>query len=158
EMRSDGKKTETNSSGIKIEGITQEREQTLLDVRVVIMERGDEFEAQCEYGSELFKRETIRGLVKSWREAMRFLLDNPEERVGRYQVSEELRRAVDDAREDGEHEIAIAATFTGELLAETVEYWMEELEIKARITFAPYNQVHQELLDEHSVLSRNEHG
>ena len=43
--------------------------------------------------------------------------------------------------------IRIAATFTADVLAEPLAYWMRELAIRADITFLPYGQVFQSLLD-----------
>ena len=37
--------------------------------------------------------------------------------------------------------IAITATFTAEPVEESLDFWMKELNIPARIEFAPYNQV-----------------
>jgi FkbH-like protein len=54
--------------------------------------------------------------------------------------------------------IAIAGTFTVEPVEASINFWMEELGIPSRIAFAPYNQVLQELLDPHTLLSRNETG
>lgn len=64
--------------------------------------------------------------------------------------------------EDGapavEPTIAIAATFTVEPLADVLEFWRRTLEMPARIAFAPYNQVFQQLLDSTSVMARNRTG
>jgi len=54
--------------------------------------------------------------------------------------------------------IAITATFTAELIEEPLAYWIQELGIQARIEFAPYNQVFQELLNPSSLLLRNDDG
>lgn len=54
--------------------------------------------------------------------------------------------------------IAIAATFTAEPVAESLRFWMEQLDIDGEIRFAPYNQVFQQLLDPASILSSTEHG
>jgi len=54
--------------------------------------------------------------------------------------------------------IAITATFTAELIEESLSYWMQELCIPFNIEFAPYNQVFQQLLDPASLLSTNQHG
>jgi hypothetical protein len=43
--------------------------------------------------------------------------------------------------------IAIAATFTAEPLSASLQYWLDQLKIPAKIEFAPYNQVVQALLD-----------
>lgn len=54
--------------------------------------------------------------------------------------------------------VAIAATFTAELLEEPLAYWMHKLGIQAGIEFAQYNQVFQQLLDPSSLLCSNQDG
>lgn len=51
--------------------------------------------------------------------------------------------------------LAVAATFTAEPLADSLEFWMHELAIPLQVEFAPYNQVFQELFDPNSLLSKN---
>jgi FkbH-like protein len=57
-----------------------------------------------------------------------------------------------------ESTIAIAATFTAELLREPLAYWTQELGFRSRIEFAPYNQVFQQLLDPSTLLAKNDDG
>ena len=54
--------------------------------------------------------------------------------------------------------IAITSTFTAEPLDRPLKFWLEELQIPARITFAPYNQVFQQLVDPSSLLGTNRAG
>src|SRR5437588_10451225 len=54
--------------------------------------------------------------------------------------------------------IAITATFTAEPLEESLAFWMQELTLPSTITFAPYNQLFQQLLDPTSLLSKNQRG
>lgn len=54
--------------------------------------------------------------------------------------------------------LAIAATFTAEPLAETLTFWLTELEISGTLEFAPYNQVFQQLLSPSSLFSSNQQG
>ncbi len=54
--------------------------------------------------------------------------------------------------------IAIAATFTAEPIKDSLEFWLQELDISAKIEFAPYNQVFQQLLAPSSQLSSNRQG
>ena len=54
--------------------------------------------------------------------------------------------------------IAITATFTAEPVEESLTYWMQELALPFTITFAPYNQLFQQLLDPTSLLSHNQRG
>src|SRR5262245_61506602 len=54
--------------------------------------------------------------------------------------------------------VAVTATFTAEPLEQSLAFWMQELGIPARIEFAPYNQVFQQLLDPSSLLATNHTG
>lgn len=54
--------------------------------------------------------------------------------------------------------IAIAATFTAELLEESLNFWGRELQKQYKVAFAPYNQVFQQILDPSSLFSNNTNG
>jgi amino acid adenylation domain-containing protein/FkbH-like protein len=54
--------------------------------------------------------------------------------------------------------LAIAATFTADLMRAPLEFWMKALEIPIQISFAPYAQVMQELLSPASGLAGNKNG
>ena len=54
--------------------------------------------------------------------------------------------------------IAIASTFTAEPVEAPLKFWLEELQIPARISFAPFNQVYQQLIDPASLLAGNARG
>jgi len=54
--------------------------------------------------------------------------------------------------------IAICATFTAEPLRESLEYWLNELGIAAKLEFAVYNQVIQTLVDARGLFARNKNG
>ena len=54
--------------------------------------------------------------------------------------------------------LAVAATFTAQSIEQSLAFWIEQLDLPARIVFAPYNQPFQELLDPLSLLSANTHG
>ena len=51
--------------------------------------------------------------------------------------------------------LAVTATFTAELVKEPLEFWVKQLDLRAKIKFAPFNQVFQQLLDPVSLLARN---
>jgi len=51
--------------------------------------------------------------------------------------------------------VAIAATFVAEPVEQSLGFWLQELGMPARIAFAPYNQVFQELLDSSSLFATN---
>ena len=54
--------------------------------------------------------------------------------------------------------MAVAAGFTADPIDESLRHWWDELDVPARVTFAPYNQVFQALLDDAGPLAANRHG
>jgi FkbH-like protein len=56
----------------------------------------------------------------------------------------------------GDVSIAITANFTAEPLAESLEYWLDQLHLTAKLEFAPYNHVLQSLLDPRGVFALNQ--
>ena len=54
--------------------------------------------------------------------------------------------------------IAIASSFTAEPMESALDFWINELDIGAQIKFAPYNQLHQQLIDPTSIFALNANG
>jgi FkbH-like protein len=54
--------------------------------------------------------------------------------------------------------IAISANFTAEPIAAVLGLWARELQCEFAVSFAPYNQIQQTLLDPGSEFARNQHG
>jgi FkbH-like protein len=54
--------------------------------------------------------------------------------------------------------VVISSNFVAEPLREPLETWIHELQIAATVSFTPYNQVFQQLLDPASSLATNERG
>ncbi len=133
---------------------------SLLDVRFVLVpdERAG-LTVECEYNTDLFEAETIGDVLESYGGAIERLVLEAEAPVGSFELVEALEARAARARTREEPQtIAIAATFTAEPVAEAIGFWMKELDIPARVEFAPYNQVFQQLLDPGSVLRRNDTG
>src|SRR6266508_1448359 len=53
---------------------------------------------------------------------------------------------------DNQRTIVIASTFTPDPVRDTIQYWLERLELPGQIVFAPQNQVLQTLLDPTSLF------
>ena len=54
--------------------------------------------------------------------------------------------------------IVVAATFTAEPIADVFRFWSDTLSLPTRLSFAPYSQVFQQLLDSDSPFRRNRDG
>ena len=55
-------------------------------------------------------------------------------------------------------QVAICATFVAEPVEEPLQSWLREMGVTASTSFAPYNQVFQQLLDPSSLQSKNRNG
>ena len=54
--------------------------------------------------------------------------------------------------------LVVAATFTAEPIAGVIQFWSDTLALPTRLSFAPYGQVFQQLLDPASEFRRNRDG
>ena len=54
--------------------------------------------------------------------------------------------------------VAVTATFTAEVIEESLRFWLRELGLEYQVRFAGYNQVFQQLLDPASLLATNRNG
>ena len=54
--------------------------------------------------------------------------------------------------------LCIAANFTAEPVEDTLRFWGDYFGLPIRLSFAPYNQIFQQLLDTESLLARNRSG
>ena len=68
-------------------------------------------------------------------------------------------------KEDGQadsskekNKMVVAATFTAEPVEASLNYWMDTFNTPTEISFSPYNQIFQELLNPGSLLSSNTEG
>ena len=60
--------------------------------------------------------------------------------------------------ETSKPKVVISSTFTAEPMLEALQFWSKQLEKNWEVQFAPYNQVHQQLLDPSSLFGSNSNG
>ena len=134
-------------------------ETALLDLRFIATERLGGLQFDCEFKTELFERATIEQLLRGLCEILAIVATDPAMKIPELPLPEPLLQQAQAARKrDRKQTLAIAATFTAEPVAETLEFWAQQLDIPLRIEFAPYNQVFQQLLDPSSLLAGNRDG
>jgi len=127
-----------------------------LDLRFVAEETSGQLAIDCEYNEDLFDPGTIEQLLRGYVLILERLADEPQLNIQDISLPAELvEQSAAASRRDRVHTIVIAATFTAEPVEATLAFWMKELGIPAKIRFAPYNQVFQQLLDPASMLARN---
>ena len=148
-----------DAKGLKATLMPVDLQTALLDLRFIAEETAEGLSLVCEYKVDLFKAETIQQLLTSFCAILGALIREPQKAISQFELTQELKLQGSAAKiQEDRQTIAVAATFTAEPLEESLKYWMRELEIPARVEFAPYNQVFQQLLDPASVLSANQRG
>ncbi|MEM9276522.1 MAG: thioester reductase domain-containing protein, partial [Cyanobacteria bacterium P01_F01_bin.143] len=106
------------------------------------------------YNTKIFSSETIKELMNSYLQILETCVTNSDQKISQFSLSKELVIA----KNLNAQQIAIASTCTAEPLAESLSFWMKQLEISSNIKFAAFNQVFQELLEPQSLLAQNQNG
>ena len=148
-----------SAEGICSSFIPQHTDTSLLDLRLIAEERDKHLSVTCEYDPDLFEPGTIHYLMRSYQQVLEQLVKAPEAPLRDFVIADQLRDQAETSRRRGAKEtIAITATFTAEPLEPTLKYWIKELDLPAAPSFAPYQQVFQQLLDPSSLLAQNRRG
>ncbi|HYG35470.1 MAG TPA: HAD-IIIC family phosphatase, partial [Clostridia bacterium] len=131
----------------------------LLDLRFEAEQSPQGLAFSCEYRTDLFRAPTIEELLSSFTKVFETLVHTPDTRIGDFALSSPLLEQARTARsKQTRRKIAIAANFTAEPIAESLQYWLARLELPTEVQFAPYNQVFQQLLDPSSLFATNDQG
>jgi len=133
-------------------------EKALLDLRFIAAERAEGLQVDCEFRTELFSREFVQHLLEGLVDVLDALADDPTRRVSDFVLPQQVLEQGEEARRRERNPIAITSTFTAEPLEAPLAFWMKELGMRSAVTFAPYNQVFQQLLDSSSLVRRNSDG
>ncbi len=132
---------------------------TDLDLYLNIYEVDEGLQLMLLYNTDIFNADTIEALVNSYCQILEQCVQSKEVRLSDLSLTEELATKARAAKDlDRQPSIAIAATFTSEPVADTLAYWMEQLDLPYQIEFAPYNQVFQQLLSTNSLFAQNQQG
>ncbi|HXU79513.1 MAG TPA: HAD-IIIC family phosphatase, partial [Methylomirabilota bacterium] len=144
--------------GLRAEMMPVTLEAALLDLRFEALEQPGGILLECEFRTDLFEPGTVELLLGAIAEVFKTLTARSEGVLNEVKVSPALVAHGQAARRRSKQTIAVAATFTGEPVAESLEYWFQEFGWPAKVEFAPFNQVFQQLLDPASLLGSNQRG
>ncbi len=133
-------------------------EVSLLDLRFIAVEKHGQLRLSCEYKSALFAPETVDALLGGYAYILAAMVANPAQAVSAIALPESLQRQANASTNARQQAVAIAATYTAEPIQEALEFWLHQLGLPLKVEFAPFNQVFQQLLDESSLLGRNQFG
>lgn len=145
--------------GLECTAVNVSSQAALLDLRFEAEETLQGLALGCEYRPHLFMPETIERVLNSYVQVIETMIREPAGLIGQMPMAESPDSPA--ARVNAAVEqptLAITATFTAEPLSEPLRYWLDRLELPAKVEFAPYNQVFQQLLDPASSVARNARG
>jgi amino acid adenylation domain-containing protein/FkbH-like protein len=142
---------------LEVTALHPDLEAAQLDLRFEAEFSGQKLALVCEYNTDLLSANTAEQLLVSYRAVLEKLLINPVAKVVDFAISDQLLAQTKVATAP-KLKVAIAATFTAEPLQESLNFWMNQLEVPAKIEFAGFSQVFQELLNPAGLLATNSHG
>lgn len=133
-----------------------------LDIRLDIRHAGADLTLHLNYNSNLFKRESMEKLLDKFVSLLGAVASDPGRRLAEYKVltpeeEDEAAARLSGGERPGENPalpVGVCASFVIEPIGEYVEYWGQEFELNLQVSFAPYNQVFQQLLDAGSIMHR----
>ena len=135
------------------------RTPTDLDLLWSLYEIEEELHGVIGYNKNLFSAETIQEFIQSYCQVIQQCLSQPEQDIDSFKLTERLESKVKTFHESNQKfQLVIAATFTAEPISDSINFWLNELNLSYQLEFAPYNQIFQQLLDPESLLNKNQTG
>jgi FkbH-like protein len=148
-----------HTTGLTMELQSLPRRDALLDLRFNGVETAEGLQINCEYDASLFHDTTIHTLLEAYQQVLQQIIRDSSTALDAFSLPDRLVQQAQRARRRAQPQtLAIAATFTAEPLEAALSYWMHELQLPTKITFAAYHQVLQQLLDPQSLLATNTAG
>lgn len=158
---------ETTPSEYRIDDITFknylfDKNTTTLDFKLDIYPNNKKLLCEFEYRTSLYKLETIKQLSQDFEKMIDKILIDPQMKIEDFKIfNNDKERKVKENREKintNNQKVVISSTFTSEPVIDVMKYWNDEMELDLNISFSPYNQVFQQLLDLDSITNLNNDG
>jgi FkbH-like protein len=115
-----------------------------------------------EFNTSLFQEKSMRNFGRHFIMLLEKVLKEPGQAVSKLEIltAGEVRDLEEKRRVNGGRKkiinLAVSATFTSEPIEEYIEWWCGQFGMNTKVSFAPYNQMFQQLLDPGSILSVND--
>ncbi|WP_379129612.1 condensation domain-containing protein [Paenibacillus sp. sgz500958] len=132
--------------GVEVIPVSVDTAQFDLSLYASIMKNG--MSAGFEYNSDLFEQDTITRLIGDFKLLLQQIVQNPERRIEEFKTSLSRKKIL----------MTVVSSFESEPVAEAIEFWLDKLSIHAKLQFAPYSQVFQQLIDDTGLLCKNRDG
>ncbi|MEO8416351.1 MAG: HAD-IIIC family phosphatase, partial [Ginsengibacter sp.] len=126
--------------------------QSVLDFKLDVEPAGKTFDLYLSYNSKLFTEASMSAFLNDFVELLNKAANGIDQTIEEYG---EWKQSADSVKDDAPLSLNICASFVIEPVEEFIEYWSKELELNIAVSFAPYNQVFQQLLNAESALNKN---
>ncbi|HEV8084266.1 MAG TPA: amino acid adenylation domain-containing protein [Chitinophagaceae bacterium] len=155
---------EISGSGISIRPYECGEEdiyQSVLDFKLDIEPSDSLLNFYFSYNSKLYSKERMQAFLDNFVKLLTLVTHEPGKALENYDNltdEKEGLKKIDDAISAPVNKIMpvnICASFVAEPLQEFLDYWNKEIGLNIDVTFAPYNQVFQQLLNPDSLLNSN---
>ena len=147
-VQTEASATAVSMPGLEVAPLQLHSGTAQFDLSLYLTEAADELRGFVEYNTDLFDPLTALDLVRHFLELLERIAAQPGARLS------ELAGPIPPQK----LELVVTSAFTAQPLEDSLAFWMAQLGLPARVRFAPYSQVFQQLLDPASLLSRNREG
>lgn len=145
--------------GLTLSPLNVSKELAGFDLFWLLKESEQGLSGVLEYNAGLFEGGTVEQIVEAYLGVLQAAVGQAELSLSQFTLPATLETMARGARLRAQGQaLRLTATFTAEPVEEVLAFWMEELDTPARIEFAPYNQIFQQLLDPSGLLSTNKRG
>ena len=128
------------------------------DLLMEMVELENTLVSWLNYNSDLFSADTIANMVDRFTAFLKAIVQHPKHALKDLRTVVQAQDTTSEKVIEQKQTIAVSATFTAEPLKDSLYFWMQQLNIPTKVSFAPFNQVFQQLLDPASLLVSNQQG
>ena len=128
------------------------------DMLFTVDVRGNRLRVFMDFNPDLFTSQTAANILESFQLILRDIGHAEADHRSYDLVSTPLLTKVSSSCTEQKPRLIISATFTAEPLTDSIQFWLDKVQLDFSLEFAPYNQVFQGLLDPGSLLNQNHEG
>ncbi|MEO6637521.1 MAG: HAD-IIIC family phosphatase, partial [Ginsengibacter sp.] len=139
----------------------EEAYQSVLDFKLDIEPTAHALKLYLSYNSKLYTQQRMEAFLSNFIKLLTLATEAPNLKLREYDSLSFEKKGLRNTKQisvSNEKQLLpvnICASFVAEPLQEILDYWNNELDLNIRISFSPYNQVFQQLLDGKSLLNSN---
>ena len=123
------------------------------DLTFELLQRDEYLQGIMKYSTDLYSSDTAKELTAQYKTIINDVLEGTEYSLITF--INKFLNAITKSAPVLQKQIAIAATFSADILDESFDFWKKVCNIDIDWKFAPYNQVFQQLVDPESLMANN---